>query len=150
MLKTGADAPDFELESADGGTVRLQELLKKGPVVLYFYPADFTPGCTKQACMFRDIHSELAEAGVQVVGISPQSLEEHRRFREQYNLPFPLLSDPDKRVIKRYDTDGPFGLGVRRTTYLIDRAGKITDILRADFNIARHQQFAERAIQNQA
>lgn len=150
MLKTGADAPDFELESVDGGTVRLQELLAKGPVVLYFYPADFTPGCTKQACMFRDIHSELSTAGIQVIGTSPQSPEQHRRFREQYNLPFPLLSDSDKGVIRLYDTDGPFGLGVRRTTYLIDRDGKIADRLRADINIGRHQQFAERVLAHQA
>jgi peroxiredoxin Q/BCP len=150
MLKTGTDAPDFELESADGGSIRLQDLLGKGPVVLYFYPADFTPGCTKQACMFRDIHSELAGAGIQVIGISPQSTAQHRRFREQYELPFPLLSDPDKRVIRLYDTDGPFGMGVRRTTYLIDRDGRIADLLRADFNIARHQQFAERALAHQA
>ena len=150
MLKLGTDAPNFELQSADGGSIRLRDLLSHGPVVLYFYPADFTPGCTKQACMFRDIHSELSDAGIQVIGISPQSPEQHRRFREQYNLPFPLLSDPDKRVIRLYDTDGPFGLGVRRTTYLIDRDGKVADLLRADFNIGRHQHFAERVLAHQA
>lgn len=145
MLKPGQTAPTFDLPSADGDRVSLDALLADGPVVLYFYPADFTPGCTAQACMVRDLHSDLLAAGLRVVGISPQSPESHRRFAERYELPFRLLSDEDKSVIKAFGVNGPFGIAVRRATFLVDRNGTIADSVRADLNIRRHRAFIERA-----
>lgn len=144
MLKPGTRAPDFSLPDQDGRTVTLQDLLVKGPTVLYFYPADFTPGCTKEACGLRDRFPVVTSAGIGIAGISPQSPDSHRRFREQFKLPFPLLSDEDKQAIRRYDCDGPFGIGVRRATYLVDPDGVIRDAVLADFRIGRHLEFIER------
>ncbi|MCA8836801.1 MAG: peroxiredoxin [Proteobacteria bacterium] len=146
MLKNGIKAPDFELEDADGNTVSLASLLSDGPLILYFYPADFTPGCTKEACEIRDIHHKIAGAGLQVVGISPQDGATHRRFQDKFALPFRLLCDPRKSVIKAYDVDGPLGIGTRRATYLIDSSGSILDGVLADIRIERHRQFIENAI----
>jgi peroxiredoxin Q/BCP len=124
----------------------LRELQGGGPLILYFYPADFTPGCTKEACDLRDLHTKILSAGLKVVGISPQSPESHRRFREQHSLPFTLLSDEDKAVIRSYDVDGPLGIGVRRATFLLDAKGKIVDAVLADLRISRHQEFVQKAI----
>ena len=129
-----------------GNDVSLVDLLQSGPLILYFYPADFTPGCTKEACSIRDIHDDLKAVGLQVVGISPQDEESHTRFREQHNLPFKLLSDVDKVAIKMYDVDGPFGVGVRRVTYLINQSKKIQDALQADVLVGRHQEFIQKAV----
>lgn len=142
MLKPGDKAPDFTLTDQDGNTVSLTALLADGPLLLYFYPADFTPGCTRQACTFRDMHDELTGHGMRVVGISPQDAESHAKFRSHYALPFPLLADPDKQTIKAYGCDGPLGLGVRRVTYRISREGVVEDALTADFRIGRHADFA--------
>src|SRR5438067_10679568 len=103
MLATGGRAPEFTLPDHDGQSVSLSTLLRSGPLILYFYPADFTPGCTKEACSIRDLHTAIQGAGLDVAGVSPQSPETHRKFREKYQLPFTLLSDPDKVVIKMYD-----------------------------------------------
>ena len=146
MLETGSRAPGFTLENDRGGETSLSELLQDGPLVLYFYPADFTPGCTKEACSIRDIHNDIQAVGLQVVGISPQDIESHIRFREQHELPFILLSDPDKAVIRMYDVDGPFGVGVRRATFLIDQDGKIQDSVLADIRIGLHTEFIENAV----
>lgn len=147
MLKPGSKAPDFALPDDTGKKTSLKDLLRDGPLVLYFYPADFTPGCTREACSIRDIHSDLLAAGLRVVGISPQDTESHARFREEYQLPFVLLSDPDKAVIKRYDVDGMFGVGVRRATFLIGQDRRIEDAVQADIRIDRHRDFIERAIE---
>ena len=144
MLEVGDTAPDFTLPDQDGRTVRLAELLEDGPLLLYFYPADFTPGCTKEACGLRDRFPVARASGMTIAGVSPQSPESHRRFRAEYGLPFVLLSDEDKTVIRRYDCDGPFGIGVRRATYLIDTSGVIRDGVLADFRIGRHMDFMER------
>src|SRR5215475_783342 len=120
MLAIGSRAPEFTLPDQDDRPVSLTTLLNRGPLILYFYPADFTPGCTKEACMIRDLHSELVGRGLAVAGISPQGAQSHRGFREKHSLPFTLLSDPDKSVIAMYEVVGPLGLGVRRATYLID------------------------------
>jgi thioredoxin-dependent peroxiredoxin len=115
-------------------------------VVLYFYPADFTPGCTRQACVLRDLQSELQNAQLRVIGISPQSAESHTKFKAKYQLPFTLLSDPDKEVIKMYGVNGPLGLGVRRATFLVDSGRRIHDAVLADFKIGRHEDFVRKAI----
>lgn len=146
MLKPGTPAPQFTLPDADGNPVSLSELLADGPLILYFYPADFTPGCTKEACDIRDIHGELAAAGLQVTGVSPQDADSHRRFRDKHGLPFKLLCDTDKDVIRRYDADGPLGIGVRRVTYLIAPDGEIGDAVQADLMIGKHRSFIENAI----
>ena len=146
MLKPGAEAPEFRLPDQEGRLRRLSELLQGEPLILYFYPADFTPGCTKEACDFRDLHARILSAALRVVGVSPQSPESHRRFREEHALPFTLLSDEDKSAIKAYGVDGPLGLGVRRATLLVDARRRITDAVLADFVIGKHRAFVERAI----
>ena len=146
MLEIGSRAPEFELENDRGGETTLTDLLQDGPLILYFYPADFTPGCTKEACSIRDIHTDIQSVGLQVAGISPQDEDSHRRFREKHDLPFNLLSDPEKVAIKMYGVDGPFGVGVRRTTFLINQDRKIKDAVMADVRIGRHQEFIEKAV----
>jgi len=146
MLKIGAKAPEFVLADDRGGETSLSGLLQNGPLVLYFYPADFTPGCTKEACSIRDIHNDIQSVGLQVVGISPQDTESHERFRDKHELPFILLSDPDKEVVRLYDVDGPFGVGVRRATFLINQDRTIQDAVLADVRIGLHQDFIEKAV----
>jgi peroxiredoxin Q/BCP len=146
MLDIGGRAPEFTLPDHTGQVVSLSTLLRSGPLILYFYPADFTPGCTKEACSIRDLHTAIQGAGLEVVGVSPQSPETHRKFREKYQLPFTLLSDTDKVVIKMYNVLGPLGLGVRRGTYLIDQARKIRSAVLADFRIGRHEDFIRKAV----
>lgn len=146
MIKAQSRAPDFVLQDDQGQDTSLSELLQDGPLILYFYPADFTPGCTKEACAIRGIHEDLLAVGLQVVGVSPQSPESHARFREQHDLPFTLLSDPNKLVAKLYDLDGLFGIGIRRATFLIDQDQQILDAVLADFLVDRHAQFIAKAI----
>ncbi len=146
MLKTGERAPEFTLPDDTGKDRSLTDFLNAGATVLYFYPADFTPGCTRQACALRDLQSEIKNAGLRVVGISSQSPETHARFRSKYDLPFALLSDEDKEVIKMYGVNGPLGFGVRRATYLIDGSRRIRDAVLADFGIGRHIDFVRKAV----
>jgi thioredoxin-dependent peroxiredoxin len=146
MLKEGERAPEFTLSDDTTTDRSLTEFLSMGPVVLYFYPADFTPGCTRQACVLRDLHTEIQRAGLRIVGISPQSPESHLRFREKYKLPFVLLSDQQKAVIKMYGVNGPLGIGVRRASYLIDGSRRIRDVVLADFMIGKHADFVRKAI----
>lgn len=146
MLAIGARAPEFTLPDADGQPTSLSNLLRDGPLILYFYPADFTPGCTREACQMRDLHAELDAAGLRIAGVSPQNPESHRTFREKYKLPFPLLADVDRFVIKMYDVQGPLGFGVRRATFLIDQSRHIQDAVLADFRIGEHEAFVHKAI----
>ena len=146
MLKAGERAPEFTLPDETATDRTLTELLSTGAIVLYFYPADFTPGCTRQACVLRDLHEEITRAGLRVVGISPQSPESHAKFRAKHNLPFVLLSDQQKAVVKMYGVNGPLGIGVRRASYLIDGGRRIRDSVLADFMIAKHAQFVRNAI----
>lgn len=146
MLAPGERAPDFTLPDQDGRQVTLAQLLEDGPLVLYFYPADFTPGCTREACTIRDMHDEIAEAGMRVVGIAPQDAASHARFREKHDLPFTLLSDPDKTAVRAYGVDGPLGIGVRRATFLVGADGHIVNAVQADLRIGRHEAFIREAI----
>ena len=146
MLKPDSAAPEFILPNEHGDEISLSGLLQKGPLILYFYPADFTPGCTKEACSIRDAHGEIESVGLQVVGISPQDGASHSRFRQEHKLPFTLLSDIEKVAIKMYDVNGPFGIGVRRVTYLISQGKKIQAAVQADVMIKRHQEFIDKAI----
>ena len=146
MIKAGERAPEFTLPDQTAKERSLTELLSAGAIVLYFYPADFTPGCTRQACVLRDIHTEIESAGLRVVGVSPQSPESHARFKAEYQLPFVLLSDEQKTVVKMYGVNGPMGIGVRRATFLIDTSRRIRDAVLADFKIGRHSEFVRKAI----
>jgi thioredoxin-dependent peroxiredoxin len=146
MLDIGGRAPEFTLSDHAGQPVSLSTLLRSGSLILYFYPADFTPGCTREACSIRDLHSAILSAGLAVAGVSPQGPDTHSKFREKYKLPFTLLSDPDKVVIKMYDVVGPLGFGVRRATYLIDQARRIRAAVLADFRIGMHEDFVRKAI----
>lgn len=130
MLKPGDKAPPFALVSHEGQTIRLTDL-KARPVVLYFYPKDDTPGCTKEACSFRDAWSEIQAAGAVVLGVSPDDVTSHEKFRAKYRLPFPLLSDPDHAVAEAYGAWGEKSMygrkyeGILRTTFLIDGTGVV-------------------------
>lgn len=134
MLEAGSKAPDFELQDADGKTWRLADLRGK-KVILYFYPADDTPGCTAEACDFRDSHDMLQSAGYVVLGVSPQGAESHRSFSAKYSLNFPLLVDADHAVAEAYGAWGEkksYGrttIGIRRSTFVIDEDGVVEQAL---------------------
>lgn len=142
MLRIGELAPDFELPDQDGKPVRLSECLRHGPVLLYFYPADFTPVCTREACAFRELQPQLQQHGAAVIGISPQDSASHARFRTRHTLRFPLLADPDKRVIRAYGCNGPLGLGVKRVSYHIGRDGRVKACVHAALRVGRHLHLA--------
>ncbi len=146
MLNTDEKAPEFTLPDQDGHDISLSSLIKDGPAILYFYPADFTPGCTREACSIRDLHRELTRAGLTVAGISPQSPESHRRFREKHNLPFTLLSDESKEVIKMFGVNGPLGFWGQRVTFLIGQDRTIRGRVKAHFSIGEHEDFIRKAI----
>ncbi len=147
MLNTDEKAPEFTLPDQDAHDISLSSLIKDGPVILYFYPADFTPGCTREACSIRDLHRELTRAGITVAGVSPQSPESHRRFREKHNLPFTLLSDESKDVIRMFGVNGPLGFWVQRVTFLIDQDRMIRGRVKAHFSIGEHEAFIRKAIE---
>lgn len=146
MLSVGARAPEFTLADQDEREVSLTSLLNAGPLILYFYPADFTPICTRQACLVRDLYEDIRRTGLSVAGISPQNPATHREFRARYGLTFPLLSDPDKAVIRMYDVNGFLGFGVRRVTYLIDQGRIIRDAVLADLRLGEHEAFIRTAL----
>jgi len=133
MIEEGKKAPDFELPSSDGGEVSLQDLRGK-TVVLYFYPKDDTPGCTREACAFRDSQAALKRKGAVVLGVSGDSLGSHEKFKTKYKLNFPLLSDPDKEVAKKYGAWGEkvlYGkrtVGMIRSTFVIDGDGVVRKV----------------------
>jgi peroxiredoxin Q/BCP len=147
MLDTDDKAPEFTLPDQNGHDISLTALLKDGPAILFFYPADFTPGCTREACSIRDLHRELTRAGITVAGISPQGPESHKRFREKHNLPFTLLADEGKQVIGMFGVNGPLGFWVQRVTFLIDQNRVIKGRVKAHFSISEHEAFVKRAIE---
>ena len=105
-----------------------------------------TPVCTREVCMIRDAYAELTEHGFDVLGVSPDSVESHARFHTEHSLPYSLLADPEKRVIRLYGVGGPFGLGVRRATYVIGQDAQIRDVIRADLRLAPHRSLLRRAM----
>ena len=132
MLEIGTQAPDFTLNDQDGNPVSLSDFRGK-KVILYFYPKDNTPGCTKQACAFGELYPQFLEKGATVIGISKDTVSSHKKFQEKYTLPFTLLSDPELQVIQAYDVwhekkmYGKTTMGVVRSTYLIDENGIISN-----------------------
>ena len=129
-VEEGETAPDFTLPADDGRQVKLSDLRGK-PVVLYFYPKDDTPGCTREACAFRDRTADLKAKGAVVLGVSPDGEASHRKFRDKYDLNFPLLADVGHKVAERYgawrekNMYGKKSMGIQRSTFLIDGAGKV-------------------------
>lgn len=134
MLSEGQIAPDLTLPSTGGKTVSLAEFKGNKNVVLYFYPKDNTPGCTREACSFRDVQGEFEKAGAVILGVSLDSIKSHEKFAEKHNLMFPLLSDEDKTVTSNYGVFkekklyGRTFLGIERTTFAIDKSGIIRKI----------------------
>lgn len=135
-LHEGALAPDFAMRDVQGNISRLSDLKGKKDVVVYFYPEDFTPGCTTQAAEFSRDYEKFKEAGIEIVGISPNEEESHEKFRQKMGIPYPLVADTEKDVSKSY---GVYGLkkfmgrelmGVNRSTFLIDKTGKIVKIFK--------------------
>ena len=146
MLKVGDTAPNFALEDFDGPQTSLSELLDGESLVVYFYPADFSPVCTREACALRDRHDALREVGVRILGVSPQGRDSHKRFRESYQLPFALLSDPSRKVIEAFGVNGPLGFGVRRATFLIGPDRTIRTRAVADVFLGSHLELIQAAI----
>lgn len=148
MLKRGDKAPDFDAVDQQGNKVSLSALLQNGPVLLYFYPVDFSPICTAQACAFRDNASALKDVSVQIIGISPQSSASHQRFTDQYDLGFPLIADEKKVIVRRYGVDGPLGFGVRRATFLIGQDGQIGKRVISDLFLGSHTDFIRSVLED--
>ena len=134
-VEEGESAPDFTLAADDGRQVKLSNLRGK-PVVLYFYPKDDTPGCTKEACALRDRKVELKKLGAQVLGVSPDDVESHVQFRDKFELNFPLLADLEHKVADQYgawrekNLYGKVSMGIQRSTFLIDRNGRLAKVWR--------------------
>lgn len=132
-VEAGSKAPSFTLTADDGSKVKLADL-KGSIVVLYFYPKDDTPGCTKEACAFRDRQSELVKHGVKVLGVSPDDKDSHVKFKEKYKLNFPLLVDKDHQLAEKYgawrekNMYGKVSMGIQRSTFLIDADGKVAKV----------------------
>lgn len=132
-IEEGMKAPAFTLTADSGQKVKLSDFLGS-PVVLYFYPKDDTPGCTREACAFRDRKSELQQLGAVVLGISPDDVESHAKFRDKYELNFPLLADPQHKTAEKYgawrekNMYGKKSMGIQRSTFLIDSAGKVFQV----------------------
>lgn len=142
MPAVGDLAPDFEGVTQTGETLRLSDLRGR-PVALYFYPEDETPGCTMQACSLRDGTEALREAGIAVIGVSPDDVASHAGFAQAHRLDFPLVADPEKRVLNAYGTWGDkslygrFVTGVKRTTFLIGSDGRVVDVIKRP-DVRRH------------
>lgn len=132
-IEEGKKAPAFTLTADDGEKVKLSDL-KGSPVVLYFYPKDDTPGCTKEACAFRDADKDLKKLGAVVLGVSPDDVESHVKFRDKFSLNFPLLADPGHKIAEKYgawrekNMYGKKSMGIQRCTYLIDADGKVAKL----------------------
>ena len=133
-VRVGDVAPDFTLPDQWGKPARLRDLVGRKTLVLYFYPKDETPGCTREACSFRDLFAEFEKQNAVILGVSADSLESHQHFREKNNLPFPLLADEDATLSKMYgvykqkNLYGKKSMGIERTTFVIDRTGRIAQI----------------------
>lgn len=157
MLTAGTKAPDFTLNDKDGNAITLSSFAGK-KVVLYFYPRDNTPGCTKQACAFASAYQGFQEKDVVVIGVSKDSEKSHVKFAEKYNLPFILVSDPDLVAIQAYDVwkekklYGKVGMGVVRSTYVIDENGiieKVFEKAKPDTNAGEILEYLDQAAANQ-
>lgn len=137
-VRVGDAAPEFQLEDADGRSVSLEDYRGRSNVVVFFYPKDETPGCTAEACAFRDQYEAFRDAGAEVLGISGDSRASHAGFRDRHRLPFPILSDPGDAVRTRFGVPRTLGLIPGRVTYVIDRAGVVRHVFSSQFRPAKH------------
>jgi thioredoxin-dependent peroxiredoxin len=145
-VKVGDKAPEFTLPSQMGDNVTLSEFFGKKNIVLYFYPKDESPGCTREACSFRDSYEELTNLGAEVIGVSGQSVESHKSFATHYGLPFILLSDKDNKVRELYGVPSTMGIIPGRVTYIIDRQGIVRHIFSSQIQAERHVEEAKRTL----
>lgn len=140
-LRVGQKAPEFDVVSSDGKTLALRDFLGKKNVVLYFYPGDFTPICTKETCGFRDMYADLATKDTEVIGVSIDSDESHAKFAAEYNVQFALVSDKDRDLAKAYGATSLLQniLGkAARVTYVIDKKGEIAAVLQGELSASKH------------
>ncbi|MFW5925809.1 MAG: peroxiredoxin [Myxococcota bacterium] len=140
MLSPGDVAPAFRGTDQRGHEVDLEALVEQGPVVLYFYPKDFTQVCTQEACLFRDAYADLKDEAAEVVGVSVDADDTHRRFAEKYDIGFPLLSDKSRRISKDYGVQRLFGLFTKRVTFVIDRERRIRGVFHHELSADKHVQ----------
>lgn len=148
MLKIGDLAPEFSAEDQHGKTVSLSSALERGRLILYFYPKDFTAVCTAQACTFRDASEGLAELGATVIGVSGDKADSHQRFADKHGVPFSLLADPDRRIIKAYGASIPILNHTLRVTYVIDTNRRILGAFHHELSAAKHLTDVKRALES--
>lgn len=150
-IKEGDVIPDFELKNQHEELVNISDFIGKKSLVLFFYPKDDTPGCTREACSFRDHYKAFLDAGAEVIGISGQSVESHKNFAEKYNLRYHLLSDNGNKVRKLFGVPTDlFGLLPGRVTYVADKTGKIIYIFNSQMQVEKHVEEALKALQESA
>ena len=144
MLRPGDVVDDFELPDQTGTPRKLSDLVAGGPVVLFFYPAAMTAGCTRESCHFRDLGAEFAAVGASRVGISRDGVDKQKQFSDKHGFDYPLLSDPDRKVAGLFGVDSGFKLGpVKRATFIIDKDRRIVDVVKSEINMNTH---ADRAL----
>ena len=144
-IKEGVKAPDFTAADQEGNLISLNQFAGK-KVVLYFYPKDESPGCTKEACTFRDSYEELTNLGAEVLGVSGQSVESHKSFATHYGLPFILLSDQDNKVRELYGVPSTMGIIPGRVTYIVDKKGVVRHIFNSQTQAPRHVEEAKKTL----
>jgi peroxiredoxin Q/BCP len=138
-IKTGDKIPSFVLPDQNGERVDIEKLIGKSNMVIYFYPKDDTPGCTAEACSFRDQFADFDDTGAKVIGISSDSVKKHKQFAEKHNLPFTLLSDVNKKVRKAFGVPADMlGLLPGRVTYIVDKTGTVRHVFNSQFNATKH------------
>jgi len=147
-VKPGDEAPDFTLPDQDGRQVTLSSFRGRSSVVLYFYPKDFSRGCTAEACGFRDSYEEFTDLGAVVIGVSSDTVESHKKFVDDYLLPFTLLSDRDGKVRKLYGATKGFGLLPGRFTLVIDKTGIVRHVFTSETNMGKHIEEAVRILRD--
>ena len=147
-VKVGSVAPDFTLPSQAGERVSLKDFSGRKPIVLFFYPKDDSPGCTKEVCAFRDNFEEFSKLDAQVIGISSDSVESHRSFAAKHDLYFPLLSDEGGNIRRLYGVPKTFGLFPGRVTYIIDKEGVVRHVFASQLSVERHVQEALAALRS--
>jgi peroxiredoxin Q/BCP len=146
-VQVGDEVPDFELPDETGTPRKLSTLLEGGPVVLFFYPAALTAGCTKESCHFRDLATEFTAAGAQPVGISGDPVDKQKRFSDKYSFPFPLLSDADGTVAKIFGVKRAISfLKVKRTTFVIGTDRRVRAVIASELNMNKHADLALEAL----
>jgi peroxiredoxin Q/BCP len=147
MLKVGDIAPDFSAQDQHGKSLSLGSLLERGRLIIYFYPKDFTPVCTAQACTFRDASEGLTELGATVVGVSGDSADSHQRFAAKHSVPFSLIADPERRIQKPYGALMPILNRTLRVTYVIDTDRRILGAFHHELSAAKHLSDVKQALE---